>query len=114
MAKPSAEDFKRECPSLVEEMGGQGTISLDSVRGSADEAERAATPTHHGDEPTAVDYIRRCSTEDQAVEIINYLEAKGEVEAEHAKQLRAQLAEKGLGSFGKRRKPGCYERGEID
>ena len=113
MAKPSTEDFKRKYPSLADEMGGRGTISINSVRSEADEAEKVATPIGSGYEPTAIDYIRRCSTDEQAVEIINYLEARGEIDAEHAKRLHTQLEEKGLRSFGRRRLPGCYDRGEI-
>ena len=113
MAKPSTRDFKREYPGLAEEMGGQGTIGINSVRSALGEAEKAAAPIEHEYEPTAIDYIRRCSTDEQAVEIINYLEVRGEIDAEHAKRLRTQLAEKGLGSFGKRKLPGCYDRGEI-
>jgi len=84
-------------------------MKINSVRSSPREGEKVAH-AEHGYEPTVLDYLRRCSTDEQALEIIEYLESKGEIENDYAKRLRRQLADQGLGSFGKQRKPGHYER----
>ena len=104
-----SEEFKEKLPNLSKEMGGKGTININSVRSSPREGEKAAH-AEYGYEPTVLDYIRRCATDQQALEIIEFLENKGEIDDEFAKRLRRQLAEQGLGSFGKRKKPGHYER----
>jgi len=111
MEEEKNENFRKKYPHLAEELGGAGTLNVSSVRSSPDEAEKATKVLEVRD-PTAIDFIRRCDTEEQALEIINYLETKGEIKPGYAKQLRAQLSEKGLGSFGKRREQGCYEKGE--
>lgn len=111
MSKERNDDFKKKYPNLAEELGGAGTAKISGVRSSAEEAEKA-TRLPKGYEPTTVDFIRRCETEEQALEIIKFLETKGDINPGYAKQLRAQLVEKGLGSFGKKKSPGCYHRGE--
>ncbi len=108
-ARSKEEEFKEKFPNLSREMRGKGTITINSVRSSPREAERTAH-TAYGYEPTVVDYLRRCATDAQALEIIDFLETKGEIDDDYAKRLRRQLAEQGLGSFGKRKKPGHYER----
>lgn len=109
MVERYKEDFKEKYPNISKEMGGKGTIKINSVRSSPREGEKAVH-SEHGYEPTVVDYIRRCVTDEQALEIINYMESKGDIEDDYAKRLRRQLAEHGLGSFGRRRGPGHYER----
>jgi len=111
MSKEKDDDFKKKYPHLAEELGRAETAKISGVRSSVEEAEKA-TRLPKGYEPTAVDFIRRCDTEEQAIEIIKFLEAKGDINSGYAKQLRAQLVEKGLSSFGKKKSPGCYHRGE--
>lgn len=112
MSRRTREVLKKKYPSLAEEWGGAGTVGIQSVRTSIKEAEKVAHSLH-GYQPTVIDFIRRCENEAQALEIINFLETKGEIESGYAKRLRIQLTERGLRSFGKRREPGCYERGET-
>lgn len=104
--------LRRNYPKLAEEWGGVGTVRIDAVRTSLKEAEKV-THSVQGYEPTIIDFIRRCENDDQALGIINYLEKRGEIESSYARWLRIQLAERGLRSFGKQRKSGCYERGET-
>lgn len=110
MVEFNREEFRKRFPHLAKELGGKGTLRIDAVRTSLKEAERAAH-SFQGYEPTAVDFIRRCDTEEQALEIINFLEQRGEIAPNYAKRLRAQLARLGLRSFGPKREPGCYEQG---
>lgn len=112
MGGRTVDKFRRRCPTLAKELGGPGTIKIKAVRSSAKEAEKAAH-SMHGYHPTIIDFIRRCENEKQALEIIEFQEARGEIGSGYAKRLRAQLAKLGLRSFGKQRDSGCYERGET-
>jgi hypothetical protein len=60
--------------------------------------------------PSAVDFIRRCDTKAQAEEIITYLEKKGEITKEKAKELRYQLEKGGVRSFGPKKEEYHYFR----
>jgi len=60
--------------------------------------------------PSAVDFIRRCDTEAQAEEIIAYLQKKGEITKENAEQMRCQLKQKGVRSFGPKKEENHYFR----
>lgn len=104
-------EFKKKYPNLAEEWGGDGTVRINAVRTSVKEAEKAAHSVQ-GYEPTAIDFIRRCENDDQALEIIAFLEEQGEITSDYARRLRVQLVERGLRSFGRPRKPGCYGRGK--
>ncbi|MFH1821412.1 MAG: DUF2095 family protein [Methanobacteriota archaeon] len=108
MTERSKDEFKEKNPHISKEFGSKGTFKINAVRSSRMEAEKAAH-SEHGYEPTVVDYIRRCATDEQALGIIDYLEDKGEIENDYAKRLRRQLAKRGLGSFGRHREPGDYE-----
>ena len=61
-----------------------------------------------GYDPGAVDFIRRCDTEEEAKEIIGYLEKKGDLAKEDAKKIRSQLASEGLRSFGPKKEKDHY------
>lgn len=108
MSTQARKEFHRKYSNLIKEIGGAGTVRIKAVRTSVKEAEKAAHSLQ-GYEPTAVDFIRRCENDEQALEIINFLERNGEIEPTYAQQLRIQLVERGLRSFGRQRKPGCYE-----
>ncbi|MGQ9788135.1 MAG: DUF2095 family protein [Candidatus Hadarchaeaceae archaeon] len=109
MAEYSEEEFRKKYPNLARELGGKGSIRINAVRSTVDEGERAASSVQ-GFTPTAVDFIRRCSTEEQALEIVNYLEAINEIDKVYARNLRRQLIERGLDSFGSRKDAGYYDR----
>jgi len=61
-----------------------------------------------GFEPTVIDFLRRCDTDEQALEIITYLEQKGDLTNIQAQKLREQLKKEGLRSFGTKKEPGYY------
>ncbi len=107
MSEYNRKGFRRKYPNLAGELGGAGTVKIQAVRTNVKEAEKISHSLN-GYEPTAVDFIRRCENNDQALEIINFLEKNRKIESSYARHLRAQLAERGLQSFGKRRKSGCY------
>ena len=99
-------DFKKRFPKLANE--------LDSGEGKADIQFKVAKPKSSrkfaGYDPNAVDFIRRCKTEDQAYEIIEYLEKREEITKEQAEDLCKKLREEGIKSFGRTKETGHYER----
>lgn len=58
--------------------------------------------------PQAVDFLRRCDTEQQAEEIIAYLEKKGEITKEYASELRCQMKKDGVRAFGPKKEENHY------
>ena len=101
--------FKKMFPNLSEELEGEDSkVAIDSVRTDPDSAEKSMPDKFRNYDPTIVDFIRRCDTEEQAEEIIAYLEKKGELTKEHAAKLRKQLKRKGVRSFGPKKEEGYY------
>jgi hypothetical protein len=103
--------FKKMFPHLSEELqAGNSRVGIDSVRTDPDAAEKASSDKFRNYMPTVVDFIRRCDTENQAETIIGYLEKRGELTEECAKQLRKQLKKQGVRSFGSKKEDGYYFR----
>ena len=101
--------FRRLFPRLAEEIEQKAhTISIRSVRSDTAAAERSAMFRSY--EPDVIDFIRRCDTEEQALEIIAYLERREEISQEYANRLRKQLQERGVRSFGKKKEEDYYIR----
>ena len=101
--------FKKMFPNLSEELeGGESKVTIDSVRTEPDMTEKTVQDKFRSYDPTVVDFIRRCDTEEQAEEIIAYVEKKGEVTKEHAAKLRKQLKKKGVRSFGPKKEDNYY------
>jgi hypothetical protein len=105
------ERFKRTFPHLAEEMTDEkNRLSIKSVRSDPESGEKAASSTLEGYEPDVIDFLRRCDNEKQAIEVINYLEKKGEISSNQAAKLKKQLKEKGVRSFGKKKGENYYIR----
>jgi hypothetical protein len=114
--------LKKMFPNLYKELEtGDVKVPIDAVRKNPQEAENAEVeedefePTELPDKfrhfnPSAVDFIRRCDTEAQAEEIIAYLQKKGEITQEYAEELRCQLKQKGVRSFGPKKEEYYYFR----
>ncbi|MBS7612947.1 DUF2095 family protein [Candidatus Bathyarchaeota archaeon] len=99
------EEFKKKFPNLAREMENRvQTVNIGGVRTyDAEELDELKMPD-------AISYLRRCETEEQAIEVIDYLERKGEITKDYADTLRNQLKEKGVRSFGSLKKPDYYMR----
>lgn len=114
-------------PNLYKELEtSENKVSIDSVRKNPQEAEECAdcrcseeeeveSCTEINDKlrhfnPQAVDFIRRCDTEAQAEEIIDYLQKRGEITVEYAKELCCQLKKDGVRSFGSKKEENYYFR----
>jgi len=104
------EKFRKMFPHLAAEMRiGEHTIRIKGVRWDAEVAEKAVSESGwRGYDPDVIDFIRRCDTDEQAKEIIDYMERRGEISSEYAEKLRKQLKEKGVRSFGPKKEPGYY------
>jgi len=99
-------EFKKKFPKLAAEMeSGEGRADIEFQVEKPKPTRKFA-----GFDPDVIDFIRRCTTEDQAYEIIEYLEKRGEVTKEAADELCKQLRQEGLRSFGRKKEHGFYER----
>jgi hypothetical protein len=103
------ETFKKLFPNLAKELESkENKVAINSVRTDIQMGERASTERFTHYMPDVIDFIRRCDTEEQAKEIIDYMEKRGEIEKQYAKRLRRQLREKGVRSFGPKKEENYY------
>jgi hypothetical protein len=51
-----------------------------------------------------IDFLRRCDTEEQGLEIIDYLKKRGEISEKYATELKMQLLRDGIRSFGPKKR----------
>ena len=101
--------FKKMFPNLAKEIDEeQQRVAISSVRSDVVAAEKASSKRFVNYMPDVVDFIRRCDNEQQAVEIIGYLEKRREIGPDYAQRLRKQLKEKGVRSFGPKKEDGYY------
>ena len=118
--------LKEMFPNLYRELeeDSENKVSIDAVRDSPEAAEKATEiedvceeeflkPTKTTDKlrhfnPSAIDFIRRCDTDEQAQEIISYLQKRGELTQEQAKELECILKQKGVRGFGAKKEENYY------
>jgi len=102
------ETFKKLFPHLAKELEeGNGTYRFEVERVKSRDLWR-------GYEPNVIDFIRRANTVEEAMEVIDFLEKRGEISKEYAEKLRKQLLEKGLASFGPHKEPGYYLKKALE
>ena len=96
---------------MAEELEGKENVTpVASVRSDLQAGEKASSKKFSSYVPDAIDFIRRCDNDQQAAEIISYLEKRGEVDPKYARRLRRQLREKGVRSFGSKKEEGYYSK----
>jgi hypothetical protein len=116
--------IKKMFPNLVKELEGEeNKVKIDSVRANAakaeeavsdpdstilDEAEAALPDMFRHYNPTVVDFIRRCDTQQQAEEIICFLLKRKEITSEQASEIRTQIKKEGLRSLGPKKEEDYY------
>ena len=99
MIEIEKEKLKKMFPHLFQEIVEKKcSIKIDEVE----------PVSFDGYEPTVIDFIRRCDTEEQALEVIDYLERRGEIDKEYAEKLRNQVKTKGVRSFGPKKEDDYY------
>ena len=111
--------FLEKFPHLSNELEAYPSrLNINGVRW--EETERTKTsgttegPKFAGYSPDIIDFLRRCTTEEEAFEIIDFLEEKRELDPKHAEILRQQLRSRGIRSFGSKKHWGYYEREAQD
>ena len=110
MSMPKRE-LKRLFPNLMNEIEEDHTnISNESVNQGSKQKDKADPKDFSGYNPDIIDFIRRCDTEDEALEIIKYMEKKLEISKEYAKHLTKELKTKGVRSFGPKKEIDYYSK----
>ncbi|MFX0078325.1 MAG: DUF2095 family protein [Candidatus Hermodarchaeota archaeon] len=109
------EQLLERLPHLAKEMkSSTSDVLIEGVRWEeTNRTQQSITtdkPRFSGHSPDVIDFLRRCTTDEEAMQIINFLEKRGEISSIHAKELRRQLQTQGVRSFGSRKSWGYYER----
>jgi len=100
------DEFRTAYPALTKELES-GTVKS-GINGARAMSEKTETPSTERFLPNVVDYIRRCDTMDQAVEIINYMLKRGEINTKQAREFKSQLKAQGIRSFGTKKETDHY------
>ncbi|MHA1934246.1 MAG: DUF2095 family protein [Candidatus Thorarchaeota archaeon] len=102
------DEFGDAFPALKEELESGRTQEhrIDGVRTMSEEPKEE--PTERTFVPDVVDYIRRCDTVTQAVEIIDYMVNRGELSKKEAREIKTQLKSDGIRSFGAKKEKDHY------
>jgi len=99
-------------PNLAKELRAQtkeNKVQVNSIRTIQEDGEEAAASQRFDHYiPDVIDFIRRCDTDEQAKEIIEYMEKRGEIEIGYALKLKKQLKQKGVRSFGSKKERDYY------
>lgn len=103
--------FRKMFPHLAQELEAWDCrITITSVRSDLQTGEKASSKKFANYMPDVIDFLRRCNTEQQAEEIICYLEGRGEISHDYAGRLKKQLKKKGVRSFGSKKEDDYYLR----
>jgi hypothetical protein len=102
-------------PRLAEEIqSSESDVLVEGVRWEeTNRTRQSITPDKFrfsGHSPDVIDFLRRCASDEEAMQIIDFLEKRGEISPVHAKELRRQLQTNGVRSFGSKKSWGHYER----
>lgn len=110
LVKEMSEDehFRQSFPALAEELeeGGTKSFKIDGVRTMSEESDQGQEKQTFT--PDVVDYIRRCDTVPQAIEIVDFLAKQGEITAAQAKAIKSQIKAEGIRSFGAKKEKDHY------
>ncbi len=103
--------LKKLFPHLAKEMESGGSrVDVNGDQKADGEETENDSRIWAGYEPDIIDFIRRCETVEQAEEVIGYMERREEITAERAAEIREQIAEGGLRSFGPKKEEGFYQK----
>ena len=97
------EDFQNSFPHLISELDKKKSFPGVKIGGIKYDK---MTP----DDPNLTDFLLRCSTNEEALKIISFLEKQKEITSSEADRTRKQIENEGLTSFGPKRRPNYYEQ----
>lgn len=97
------EDFQNSFPHLSDELTNKKRKSGVQIGG-------VSYNNMPPEDPKLADFILRCSTDEEAMEIINFLEKQNEITSLEAEKTRKQLKSEGLASFGPKKRKNHYEQ----
>jgi hypothetical protein len=116
--------IKKMFPNLIKELeAGESKVQIDSIRADSQRAEEeeitseefllekaanAISDKFRHYTPSIIDFIRRCDTESQAEEIVDYLLRRGEITQEYAHEVKTQIRNDGIRSFGPKKESDYY------
>lgn len=104
----SRDEFKKKYPNIAREME-----ELGELKESKTEAEGAKKDAPASYQPNVIDFLRRCDTEAQGLEIIEYMLKRGEIDEKYAEKLKSQMSKKGIRSFGAKKEKGYYTKAAL-
>ncbi len=106
MPEFDVEEFRKLFPKLSKEI-------LDDRKSTSNIYELSKDPlTNYS--PNVYDFLGRAKNVEEGLEVINYLEKRGEISKELADKLREELRAKGVEAFGERREFGYYHKLSLD
>ena len=113
--KRHPDEFEEETEEIIEHFPAIHREITEGNKKLEEEEIRTSSGTNRvrkfrGFTPGVVDFICRCETKEEALEIIEYLLKNGDLSKEYAATLKKYLNEEGLEYFGEHRAPGYYER----
>ncbi|MFX0058766.1 MAG: DUF2095 family protein [Candidatus Hodarchaeota archaeon] len=111
------QQLEHQYPNLMAEISeGKKIVKINSIR-SAPPDKNNNIECYEEDlrNPGAIDFIRRCESKEQAIEILNYLLKRKEITLENFSALKNQINQKGglkrlIDGSGGPKTPGYYER----
>lgn len=105
----SDEELRKRFPNLAGEVkNSMMRVKVDSIRSNAEVNEAYLSKSFTGYNPDIIDFLRRCVTEREAIDIIEFMEKRRAISSGYANDLRRQLKIKGLRSFGKKKTSNYY------
>jgi hypothetical protein len=98
------DELKKIFPHLAQELRGENqSMPISGVR-----SDPSPTEEWKGYSPDVIDFLRRCTTIAEGLEIIDFLESQQEITPDYAKRLRKQLRNQGIRSFGSKKEQDFY------
>ena len=103
-------DIEKHFPNLAKEVIRKKSeeLAINSIR-FHDNKKDDSIKTELKD-PDIISFLRRCDTNEQGIEIIDYMLKRNEISEDYAESLKIQLKTKGIRSFGTKKEKGYYEK----
>lgn len=102
MSEFNIDEFRKRFPKLAEEIFGGSSKKIEL------RVQMNLPDPWRGYVPTPIDYIRRCKTVEEALNVVDYLLRKGELSEEEAEELKKILRNGGIEVFGGKKEDDYY------